>query len=77
MLVNAEGTSRQSPICTGEVELLEFLAQRRACDDRDREIVCSDVGAVVASVRMVVSEVTEAKFPASTISLYSTVCTHL
>ena len=53
------------------VELLEFFAQKRACDDRDREIVCSDVrafgagnqecvaggDAVVASARMVVGKV--------------------
>jgi len=38
MTVNTEDTSRQSPIRTGEVELLEFFAQRRASDDREREI---------------------------------------
>jgi hypothetical protein len=36
---------------TGEVELLEFFAQRRACDDRDREIACSGSGALVRGVR--------------------------
>jgi len=38
MTVNTEDTSRQSPIRTGEVELLEFFAQRRASDGREREI---------------------------------------
>ena len=38
MTVNTEGTSRQSPIRTGEVELMEFFALRSACDDRDRAI---------------------------------------
>jgi hypothetical protein len=51
MTANTEGTSRKSPIRTGEVELSEFFAQRRACDDRDREIVCSDVKALVRGVR--------------------------
>ena len=51
MTVNTEGTSRKSPTHTGEVELLEFFAQRRACDDRDRRIVCSDVRALVRGVR--------------------------
>lgn len=58
MLVNAKGTSRQSPIRTGEVELLEFLAQRRACDDRDREIACSNVGALARGVRNALLTVT-------------------
>src|ERR1700684_4003739 len=49
--VDTEGKSRQSSINTGEVELLEFLAQRRACDDRDREIVCSDVRALARGIR--------------------------
>ena len=51
MPVNVESTSRKSPIRTGEVELLEFFAQRRACDDRDREIVCSDVRALARGIR--------------------------
>ena len=45
MPVNMKITLRKSPTGTGEVELLEFFAQRRACDDRDREIVCSDARA--------------------------------
>jgi hypothetical protein len=40
MTVNSEGTSRKSLIRTGKVELLEFFAQRRACDDQDRGIAC-------------------------------------
>ena len=51
MRVNAEGGSRQSLIRTGEVELLEFLAQRRTCDDRDREIACSDVRTLARGIR--------------------------
>jgi len=51
MLVNTKGKSRKSRIRTGEVELLEFLAQRRACDDRDREIACSGTRAFVRGVR--------------------------
>jgi hypothetical protein len=51
MLVNTANRSRQSPIRTGEVELLEFLAQRRACEDRDREIACSDVRALAQGIR--------------------------
>ena len=51
MTVNTEGTSRKSPMRTGEVELLEFFAQRRACDDRDREIACSGSRALVRGVR--------------------------
>jgi hypothetical protein len=51
MLVNREDTSRKSPIRTGEVELLEFLAKRRACDDRDHEITCSDVRALAQGIR--------------------------
>jgi hypothetical protein len=42
MTVNTEGTSRKSPIRTGEVELVEFFAQRRASDDQDRETACPD-----------------------------------
>jgi hypothetical protein len=51
MTVNTEGTSRKSPMRTGEVELLEFFAQRRACDGRDREIACSDGRALARGVR--------------------------
>jgi hypothetical protein len=51
MTVNTEDTPRQFPKRTGEVELLEFFAQRRACDDRDREIACSDARALVRGVR--------------------------
>ena len=50
-MVNAEGTSRKSPIRTGEVELLEFFAQKRACDDRDRAIAYSDVRALGRGIR--------------------------
>src|SRR5258708_36117967 len=42
MTVHTEGTSRKPLMCTGEVELLEFFARRRACDDRDRELTWSD-----------------------------------
>jgi len=51
MTVNTEGTSLKSPIRTGEVELLEFLAQRRACDDRDRELAWSDARALARGIR--------------------------
>ena len=51
MTVNAEDISRQIPTPTGEVELLEFLAQRRACDARDREIACSDIRALARGIR--------------------------
>jgi hypothetical protein len=51
MSVNMKATSRKPPTRTGEVELLEFFAQRRACDDRDREIVCSDVRALARGIR--------------------------
>ena len=70
MTVNTEDTSRQSPIRTGEVELLEFFAQRRASDGRDREIrvpmsgrwcggeeCAADDDAVVASARLLVGKV--------------------
>jgi hypothetical protein len=58
MTVNVESTSRKSPTRTGEVELLEFFAQRRACDDRDREIVCSDVRALARGIRNALLAVT-------------------
>ena len=48
---NTEVTSPRPPTRTGEVELLELFAQRRACDDRGREIVCSDVRALVRGIR--------------------------
>ncbi len=51
MPANTEVTSPKSSTRTGEIELLEFFAQRRACDDRDREIVCSDVGAMARGIR--------------------------
>jgi hypothetical protein len=51
MPVNAKTTSRKSAPLTGEVELLEYFAQRRACDDRDREIACSDVSALARGIR--------------------------
>ena len=51
MLVNTQDRSRRSPLRTGEVELLEFLAQRRACEERDREIACSDVRALARGIR--------------------------
>jgi hypothetical protein len=51
MTVNMETKSRKSPTLTGEVELLEYFAQRRACDDRDREIACSDVRALARGIR--------------------------
>jgi hypothetical protein len=51
MTVDTEIASQQSPIRTGEVELLEFLSQRRAWEDRDREIYCSDVRALVRGIR--------------------------
>jgi hypothetical protein len=38
MTLNTEGTPWKSPIRTGEAELVRFFAQKRACDDRDREI---------------------------------------
>jgi hypothetical protein len=58
MLVNTVDRSRQSPIRTGEVELLEFLAHKRACEDRDREIACSDVRALARGIRNALLTVT-------------------
>jgi hypothetical protein len=58
MIVNVESTSRKSPTRVGEVELLEFFAQRRPCDDRDREIVCSDVRALARGIRYALLAVT-------------------
>jgi hypothetical protein len=51
MTVHVDTTSRKSPTSTGKVELSEFLAQRNACDDRAREIVCSDVRALARGLR--------------------------
>ena len=51
MTVSSEGTSPKSLMRAGKVELLEFFAQRRACDDQDREIACSDARALVRGVR--------------------------
>jgi len=51
MTVNAEVTSLKSPTRTRDVELLEFFAQRRACDERDREIAYSDASALERGVR--------------------------
>jgi hypothetical protein len=39
MPVNTEVTLPKFLTRRGEVELLEFFAERRACDDCDREIV--------------------------------------
>ncbi len=51
MAANTEIMTQKSPIRTREVELLEFLSQRRAWEDRDREIWCSDVRALVRGIR--------------------------
>jgi hypothetical protein len=51
MTLDTKGTLPRSRIRTGEVELLEFFAQRRACCDRDREIVCSDVRTLARGIR--------------------------
>jgi hypothetical protein len=58
MPVNVESTSRESLTRRREVELLEFFAQKRACDDRDREIVCSDVRALAWGIRNALLAVT-------------------
>ena len=58
MTVNSEGTSRKSLIRTGKVELLEFFAQRRACDDQDRGMACSVARALVQGVRNALLTVT-------------------
>ena len=50
MTVDAEVPSRSSPIRTGEVELLEFISRMRAWEDRDREVSCSDVRALVRGI---------------------------
>ena len=51
MAARIEVRSQKSQVRTREVELLEFLARRRACDERDREIACSDVRALARGVR--------------------------
>ena len=51
MTVHTEGTSRKPLMCTGEVELLEFFARRRACDDWDRELTWSDARALARGIR--------------------------
>jgi hypothetical protein len=51
MTVNTEISSRKSSRRTGEVQLLEFLAQRRACDDRDRELAWFDAKALARGIR--------------------------
>jgi hypothetical protein len=51
MTINTEVASRPSPISTGKVELLEFLSQRRAWEDRNREVSCSDVRTLVRGIR--------------------------
>jgi hypothetical protein len=51
MPVNTEILSPKSPTRTGEVELLEFFAQKRACDDRARALAGSDVGALARGIR--------------------------
>ncbi|PYX47419.1 MAG: hypothetical protein DMG79_14020 [Acidobacteria bacterium] len=58
MKVNTEGTSRKSLIRTGKVELLEFFAQRRACDDQDRGMACSVARALVRGARNALLTVT-------------------
>ena len=58
MTLNVESQSRKSPIRTGEVELLEFFAHRRACDERDREIVCSDISGLARGIRNALLAVT-------------------
>jgi hypothetical protein len=51
MAANTEITTQKSLIRTREVELLGFLSQRRVWEDRDREIWCSDVRALVRGIR--------------------------
>jgi hypothetical protein len=58
MPVNREVTSPKSPIRTGEVELLEFFAQKRACDERDRELACSGAEALARGIRNALLAVT-------------------
>jgi hypothetical protein len=58
MTVNVESTSRKSQTRAGEVELLEFFAQRCPCDDRNREIVCSDARALARGIKNALLAVT-------------------
>ncbi len=58
MTVYTEDRSRQSTIRTGEVELLELFARSRACEERDREIACSDVRALARRIRNALLTVT-------------------
>lgn len=51
MTVHVGSTSRKSPTRRGEVDLLEFFAQKHACDEWGREIVCSDVRALARGIR--------------------------
>jgi hypothetical protein len=51
MTVHTEDTAVHPSKRTGEVELLEFLSQSRAWEDKDREILCSDVRALVRGMR--------------------------
>jgi hypothetical protein len=81
MKVDTEAPSQPS-IRTGEVELLEFLSQRRAWEYRDREVSCSEVRALVrgigngqadgdaavAGAHLVVGKVNRLPRPAATIT---------
>jgi len=58
MPVNTKVTSPKFLTRMGEVELLEFFAQRRAYDDRDGEIVCSDVRPLARGIRNALLAVT-------------------
>jgi hypothetical protein len=58
MTVNVESTSQKSKTRTGEVELLAFFAQRHAYDERDREIGCSDAGALGRGIKNALLAVT-------------------
>jgi hypothetical protein len=51
MPVSREVTSPKSPIRTGEVELLEFFAQKRACYERDRELARSGAEELARGIR--------------------------
>ena len=58
MTVSSEGTSRKSLMRMGNIELLEFLAQRRICDDQDRRKAYSDARAFVRGARNALLTVT-------------------
>jgi len=49
--LSLETVQQHSVVVDGKVELLEFFAQRRACDDQDRGMACSVAGALVRGVR--------------------------